>query len=107
MTDDIEQKRAEVAAFDAAQAEARKAEVRAKLQPLVDIGLGGPGPLTVSAAEAAAAMRQNAAALAEVDANLPNLLFSTAQVLETANDRIRTLAMQNAPAPEAPAEPAA
>ncbi len=107
MTEDIEQKRAEVAAFDAAQAEARKAEIRAKLQPLTDLGLGGSEALTCSPSQLAQVLRSTAATLAEVDASLPNLLFSTAQVLETANDRIRSLAMQNAAAPAVPAEPEA
>jgi len=98
----IETKRAEVAAYDAAQAEAQKEANRAKLQPLIDIGLGGSTPLTCSSAELATALRTNAMALADLDATLPNLAFSTAQVLETMNDRIRSLAAQNAAAPAEP-----
>lgn len=96
--------RQQLAAHDAVQNEARKAANRAKLQPLVDLGLGGSTPLTCSATELAACLRANAMALADMDATLPNLAFSTAQVLETMNDRIRSLAAQNA---AAPAEPAA
>lgn len=92
--------RQQLAAHDAVQNETRKAANRAKLQPLLDLGLGGAGPLTCSANDLAACLRANAMALADMDATLPNLAFSTAQVLETMNDRMRSLAAQNAAAPE-------
>lgn len=41
-------------------------------------------------------------ALAELDTSLPNLAFSTARVLETMNDRVRSLVAMNAAAPVAP-----
>lgn len=100
----IETKRAEVAAYDAAQTEAQKEANRAKLQPLIDVGLGGSSPLTCSPTELAALLRTNAAALSDLDATLPNLAFSTAQVLETMNDRVRMLVAQNAVSPVEPFE---
>lgn len=95
----IETKRAEVAAYDAAQAESQREANRAKLQPLVDIGLGGTSPLTCSPTDLAAALRTNAVALADLDSSLPNLAFSTALVLETMNDRVRSLVAQNLASP--------
>lgn len=94
--------RQQLAAHDAVQNETRKAANRAKLQPLVDLGLGGAGVLTCSSAELATALRTNAMALADLDATLPNLAFSTAQVIETIGDRVRSLVVQNAPAPAPP-----
>lgn len=98
--EEIEAARLMVSQADAAAAEARKSANRAKLSPLLDLGLGGAGPLTCSANDLAACLRANAMALADMDATLPNLAFSTAQVLETMSDRIRSLAAQNAAAPE-------
>ncbi|MET4683677.1 hypothetical protein [Brevundimonas faecalis] len=103
----IEAMRLEVQAYDAAQNEAGKAAVRALIQPLIDLGLGGSDPLTASPVQLATAMRTAAPTLASVDPSLPNLLFSTAQVFETANDRIRTLVALNAPAPASPPAPEA
>lgn len=97
----IEAKRAEVAAWDAAQAETQKEANRAKLQPLIDLGLGGSGPMTCSLAELASGLRASALALAELDATLPNLAFSTAQVVETLGDRVRSLVAQNTVTPTA------
>lgn len=104
--EEIEAARALVAAADAAAAEATKAANRLKLQPLTNIGLGGSGPLTCSLAELVAALRSSAMTLVDLDGALPNLAFSTAQVLETMSDRVRSLVIQNAAVP-APAEPEA
>lgn len=99
--EDIEAARAMVAAADAAARGAQKAEVIAKLQPLIDVGLGQENS-QVSLPDLIAALRLNYGALASIDNNLPNLAFSTAQVLETLNDRIRSLmALNAAAAPEA------
>lgn len=100
--EEAEALRQQLAAHDAIQNEARKAANRAKLQPLVDLGLGGSGPLTCSPAELAAGLRAHAMALSDMDATLPNLAFSTAQVIETMGDRVRSLVAQNAAAPVAP-----
>lgn len=99
--EEVEAARQLVSQADAAAAEAAKAANRARLAPLVALGLGGAGPLACSATDLAACLRANAMALADMDATLPNLAFSSAQVLETMNDRIRSLTAQNAAAPEA------
>lgn len=104
--EEIEAARALVAAADAAAAEATKAANRLKLKPLTDIGLGGPGPLTCSPTELVSALRASAMTLVDLDSALPNLAYSTAQVLETMQDRVRSLVAQNAAAP-ATAEPEA
>lgn len=98
--EEVEAARQMVFQADAAAAEAAKAANRAKLAPLVALGLGGAGPLTCSAADLAACLRANAMALADMDATLPNLAFSSAQVLDTLSDRIRSLVSHNAAAPE-------
>lgn len=99
--EEIEAAREMVAQADAAAAAAAKAAVRAKLQPLIDAGLGGDAP-TATWADLVAALRANASALGEIDTNLPNLAFSTAQVLSTLNDRVRSLMALNAPAEPTP-----
>jgi hypothetical protein len=101
--EEIEAARQLVAQADAAAAEAAKAAAREKLQPLADVGLGGDAPVG-SWADVMDALRSNASALGAIDSNLPNLAFSTAQVLSTMNDRIRSLLAVNAsaaPPPEA------
>lgn len=103
--EEIEAARLLVSQADAAADEAARAANRTKLAPLVALGLGASGPLTGSATDLAASLRANAMALAEMDSTLPNLAFSTAQVLETMNDRIRSLVSQNAAS--SPAEPVA
>lgn len=97
--EEVEAARQLVFQADAAAAEAAKAANRARLAPLVATGLGGAGPLTCSATDLAACLRANAMALSDMDATLPNLAFSSAQVLETLSDRIRSLVSQNAAAP--------
>lgn len=95
--EEIEAARQLVATADAAASEARKAEVIAKLQPLTDAGLG-QDDASVSLPELITVLRNNYGALAAIDNNLPNLAFSTAQVLETLNDRVRSLVALNSPA---------
>lgn len=95
--EEIEAARQMVAQADAAAAAAAKASVRAKLQPLVDAGPGGDAP-TGTWADLIAGLRANASGLGEIETNLPNLAFSTAQVLSTLNDRVRSLMTLNAPA---------
>jgi len=93
--EEIEAARLLVAEADAAEAEAARAAVRAKLQPLIDAGWGGES-VEANWADLTSALRTNASALAEIDPNLPNLAFSTAQVCATLNDRLRSLMALNA-----------
>lgn len=95
--EEIEAARQLVDTADAAANAARKAEVLTKLQPLTDAGLGDDDA-SVNLRELITVLRNNYGALAAIDNNLPNLAFSTAQVLETLNDRIRSLVALNAPA---------
>lgn len=90
--------RALVATADAEADQARRAEVIATLKPLTDLGLGGDAKFKATPAELTAALRASAGALAAVDPNLPNLTLSTAQVLDTLNDRIRSLVALNSSA---------
>ena len=94
--EEIEAARQMVAQADAAAAEASRAAVRAKLQPLADLGFGGEAPVG-SWSDLLTTLRANASALAEIDQTLPNLAFSTATVLTTLNDRVRSLLALNAP----------
>ena len=90
-----------VAEADAAAAAERKASVMAMLTPFTDAGLG----VTTEGGWVAAliaVLRANYTSLAEIEPSLPNLAFSTAQVLQTLDDRIRSLAAMNAPAATQP-----
>ena len=90
-----------VAEADAAAAAERKASVLATLTPFTDAGLGS----TTEGGGVAAligVLRANYTTLAEIDPSLPNLAFSTAQVLQTLDGRIRSLAAMNAPAAAQP-----
>lgn len=99
--EEIKAARQMVAQADAAAAEASRAAVRAQLQPLADLGFGGEAPVG-SWSDLLTALRANASALGEIEQNLPNLAFSTATVLTTLNDRVRSLLALNAPAEPAP-----
>lgn len=103
--EEAETLRQQLAAHDAAENEAKKTANRARLAPLTALGLGGDGPLTCSLAELAAGLKTGAMTLGDLDPTLPNLAFSTAQVVETLNDRVRSLAAVNAAAPEPAATP--
>ncbi|MGN6064874.1 hypothetical protein [Brevundimonas diminuta] len=105
----IETKRAEVAAYDAAQHEAAKAANRTLMAPLTSIGLGGTEPLTCSLEQAVEAIRANAASLAAVDPGFPAYAFTVLPVVERLDHKLRALVAQNAPAPEpeAPVTPEA
>ncbi|WP_293826025.1 hypothetical protein [uncultured Brevundimonas sp.] len=96
--EEIEAARQLVAEADAAAAAERKAAVIEKLKPFTDAGLGATADGGAVGA-LIAAMRANYASLAEIDGSLPNLAFSTGQVLQTLDDRVRSLAAMNAPAP--------
>ena len=73
----------------------------ATLTPFTDAGLGSMAEGGMVAA-LIGVLRANYTSLAEIDASLPNLAFSTAQVLQTLDDRIRSLAAMNAPAAAQP-----
>ena len=90
-----------VAEADAAAAAERKASVLATLTPFTDAGLGSTAE-GGGVAALISVLRANYTALAEIDPSLPNLAFSTAQVLQTLDDRIRSLAAMNAPAAAQP-----
>jgi len=100
--EEAEIRRHELAAYDAAQAEAGKAANRALLSPLTDIGLGGTEPLTCSLEGLAACMRTHAANMSEVDPSFPAYAVQVATVLDGFDRRVRTLVARNAATPEAP-----
>lgn len=96
--EEVEAARTLVANADAEADQVRRAEVIAKLKPLTDLGLGGDGKLEGSLADIAAAIRATAPNLAELDANLPTLMFAITGPMLTLNDRIRSLVALNSPA---------
>lgn len=107
--DEARAMREQLAAHDAAQLEARKAEHRLLLEPLTSIGLGGTEPLTCSLEQAVEAIRANAASLAPVDPGFPAYAFTVLPVIERMDHKLRAMVTQSAPAPapDAPAEPEA
>ncbi len=104
--EDIEDYRQIVTQADAAQREAAKAATLAKLQPFLSAGWGGE---TVNArwADLFGVIQSKASDLLEIDPALANLAFQLTSPLATLNDRFRSLALQNAPAVEAPGTPEA
>ena len=98
---EIEAARQMVAEADAAAAAERKASVLATLTPFTDAGLGSTAE-DGGVATLISVLRANYATLSEIDPSLPNLAFSTAQVLQTLDGRIRSLAAMNAPAAAQP-----
>lgn len=95
--EEIEAARQMVAEADAAAAAEKKSVVLEKLKPFMDAGLGAAeggavGPLIT-------ALQAGYTTLAEIDPTLPNLAFSTAQVLQTLDNRIRSLVAANSPLP--------
>ncbi|WP_312599053.1 hypothetical protein [Brevundimonas sp.] len=97
--EEVEAARQLVAQADAAAATERKAAVLATLKPFTDAGLGST-PEGGAVAALISAMRANYATLGEIDPSLPNLVFSTAQVLQTLDDRVRSLSAMNAATPQ-------
>lgn len=96
--------RQQLAAHDAAQAEAAKVANRALLAPLVALGLGGTGPLTCSLSAAATALRTHGVNLTLADPEFPAYAVSVAKVMDDLDRRLRTLVARNAASPEAPPE---
>lgn len=76
------------------QEEQTKEQNRGHLQPLIDLGFGTDN-ISGSPQEIVDALRNAAPALQMLDQTLFNLLTSTAQVFQTANDRIKVLWDQN------------
>ena len=99
--EEIEAARQMVANADAAAAAEKRAAVIEKLKPFTDAGLGATTD-GGAVASLIAALTANYASLADIDPSLPNLAFSTAQVLRTLDDRVRTLATANAPSQPQP-----
>lgn len=101
--EEIEAMRAKVAKADAAAAASLRADRRAALQPLIDGGLGSSEEGN-AVATLTKTLRDNAQLLGSMDQNLLSAAISGAQVLDTINDRVRSLwAMAQEPA-EPPAE---
>lgn len=93
--EEIEAARALVAQADATEAAKTRQETLALIAPLVDAGWGSTdenSPVRV----AAKALRDKAMTMSSIDPQLPNTLFTTATVMETVNDKIRSLAALNA-----------
>ncbi len=100
--EEAEALRQQLAAHDAAQAEAAKAANRALLAPLVALGLGGTEPLTCSLSAAAAALRTHGVNLAAADPEFPAYAVSVAKVMDDLDRRLRTLVSRNAATPIVP-----
>lgn len=100
--EEIETMRQELAAHDAAQAEAAKLVNRALLAPLVAFGFGGTEPLTCSLSAAAAALRTHGVKLMPADPEFPAYAVSVAKVMDDLDRRLRTLVARNAATPEVP-----
>ena len=100
--EEIEIMRQELAAHDAAQAEASKVANRALLAPLVALGLGSTEPLSCSLSAAAAALRTHGVNLAPADPEFPAYAVSVAKVMDDLDRRLRTLVSRNAATPVAP-----
>ncbi|PZT94675.1 MAG: hypothetical protein DI624_14470 [Brevundimonas sp.] len=94
--EEIEAARALVLKADNAASEARKAEVLAKLQPLVATGFGAENAV-IDLAALSAVMPSNYAGLADVDPNLASQVLSVVSLNQSVNDRIRNLVALNSP----------
>lgn len=94
--------RLQLAAHDAAQAEAGKAANRVLLAPLVAMGLGGTEPLACSLEGLAAVLREHASAVGGVEASFPSYAYQVATVLDGLDRKLRTMVAANAAAPAEP-----
>lgn len=94
--EEIEAARALVLKADNAASEARKADVLAKLQPLVATGLGAEDPV-IDLAALSAVMPSNYASIADIDPNLASQVLSVVSLNLSVNDRIRNLVALNSP----------
>lgn len=94
--EEIEAARALVLKADNAASEARKADVLAKLQPLVATGLGAEDPV-IDLAALSAVMPSNYASIADIDPNLASQVLSVVSLNLSVNDRIRNLVGLNSP----------
>lgn len=99
-TEEAEHLRQQLAAHDAAQAEAAKAANRALLAPLVALGLGGTDPLTCSLSGLAAGLRTHALTVGPVDPEFPAYAVTVANVIEGVDRRLRTMVANNVADPE-------
>lgn len=93
--EEIEAARALVAKADAAKAAKNRQDVLALIAPLIAAGWGSTAedsPLRV----AAKALRDKAMTMSAIDPQLPNTLFTTATIMETVDDKVRSLAALNA-----------
>lgn len=84
-----------------AAAKAKREETRAVVEPFLAAGLGSQDPES-PIRRAIKALRDKALTLQAIDANAPNAFFVTANCLENADDKIRSLAALSADPPAPP-----
>lgn len=93
--EELEAARALIAKADAAEAARVRQENRDLAAPFIEAGWGSPDENSALRI-AAKALRDKAATMATYDPNLPNTLFTTATIMETVDDKIRSMATLNA-----------
>lgn len=94
--EELEAARALIAKADAAEARRARQEARDLVAPFIAAGWGSTdenSPIRV----AAKALRDKAMTVSAIDPQLPNTLFTTATIMETVDDKVRSLAAMNAP----------
>lgn len=102
---EIEAARQIVAEADAEQAEAARLANLEAVSALTGVGLGTDDPVGVSVRDLIQAIQsQVAVAAAASDTTLMNLFSSTASVLRTLDDRVRSIVAQNQPPAPPPSE---
>lgn len=94
--EEVEAARQIVAQADAEQEAATRAANLAAVQGLVDLGFGVDSPVVVPISDLVQGLRQQAPLMAiSSDTTLMRLCDSTAQVLQTLNDRVRSIVALN------------
>lgn len=95
----IEAARALVAQADAAEAARKRQETRDLVAPFIAAGWGAPAADESPVRLAARALREKAMTMSSIDPQLPNTLFTTANIMDTVDDKIRSLAALSADPP--------
>ena len=96
--EDVEAARALIAKADAAEAARARQKTRDLIAPFIAAGWGSTdenSPVRV----AIRALKEKAITLSAYDPNLPNSFFTTATVMGTVDDKIRTMAAMSAEQP--------
>ena len=96
--EELEAARALIAKADAAEARRVRQQTRDLVAPFIEAGWGSSDENSAIRV-AIRALKEKAITLSAYDPNLPNSFFTTATVMETVDDKIRTMAAMSAEQP--------